>query len=91
MFEELAESCVVTRERSKKLITSADIESAFQIRLLTTIKEWAQHDVSGYWTNESTCPFDMPIGRDNFKRINAHIDGSTGTNHNDDAIGTLER
>lgn len=81
----------VTRRGSQQSFTVFDVKSAFQIRLLSTIKEWAQYDVKSYWQETSTCPFDMPLGRENFCKLNAHIDGSTATAHVSKVIGDVER
>lgn len=59
------------------IFSAKDVESTHTIRLLSTITEYQQDKIHSYWSNKSTCPFTFPIGRDAFKLINAHIDGSS--------------
>jgi hypothetical protein len=91
VFELLLAHCCVKRVNSKQSFTVLDIKQAYQVRLLTTITKWAQHDIKGFWAPTSTRPFDMPLGRDNFSKINAHIDGSTTSAFGGQVTSDLER
>ena len=79
------------RCKSKQVFNPDDVENVFIVRLLTSLREYAQHQVEDYWKHWSTCPFDMPIGLDNFKIINDHIDGSTKTSNLRNVVCDIEK
>lgn len=57
---------------------------------LLIASEYAQNDLD-YWKEISTSPFLMSLGIDNFKRVNAHVDGSTGTSSVPANTDTIEQ
>ena len=76
---------------SPKRFSQVEIENAYFIRLVTSVKEYSQHGLEDYFKDESTCPVEMPLGLLNFKIINAHIDGSSKTCHSKQTVDDLER
>lgn len=91
IFDLLASTICVTRPRSKQSYSTENIDEAFTIRLLASVKRYQQNNVKEYWSNASTCPYKMPMGRDAFEHLNAHIAGSTTSNVAHNNVDEVER
>jgi hypothetical protein len=90
LFDLLANNLSIVRPNSTLRFTSEDVENAFIIRLVASVTEFHQHSVDDYFKDSSTCPYSMPLGRDCFKLLNAHIDGSSKNSRDTDSISRLE-
>jgi len=75
VFSLLANQMTVTHRNSKAKFSSSDVDSAFTIRLLTTVTEYQRKKLKDYWKSDSNLKVELPLGADSFQLINAHIHG----------------
>jgi hypothetical protein len=90
VFKLLASSSI-TKRNSAARATADEIRTAFTFRLMTALTAYQQENLEAYWKADSTCPFTIPLGRDAFNSINAHIDGSSTAHVDSKQISELER